>query len=341
MAHPDLRLPDNLGDPAVRAGLLQRFKSEVYGPLPPGIAVACAARPAQRADEQHLQLTLRHEGAEMRVDAGLWRPEDGSTRRVIIALDFLGPMGCGSADFPLDPKAVIRAPEAFGEADQLSELMRGATPHRVPVRLLTQAGYAVLVACYGSWTPDCPQRWRGHGTARLFPMETGALSLWAWALHRLVDVAVAQFCAEQIVLAGHSRLGKAALWAAVLDERVDAVFANQSGCFGAAPHAHPVGETAAQLVERFPHWVVAPGRPALDQHVLLSLIAPRRLYLGQARGDAWSDPVGSIRALRAIRGAWGGQGDPVGYHLRAGGHELLEEDWAQFLEFLARQCATP
>jgi hypothetical protein len=231
--------------------------------------------------------------------------------------------------------------------------------------MMLDAGYAVLISCYGSWVPDDADGWKTHGLYPFLGCEdaspTGAITLWAWALRRLLDLAATcdEIDSSDIAVAGHSRLGKAALWAAANDVRIKAVFANQSGCGGAAPAAHPVGETLAQMAERFPHWTIPSSHSAadltFDQHHLLSLIAPRAVYLAGARADLWSDPIGSFAALQEAASFW--QTDrvvdwvwplaqetwqscgpvrngPLGYHLRPGGHDLLPYDWRQFLEFL-------
>jgi len=273
----------------------------------------------------------------MQVDAALWRPRTVPKPPVIIVLDFLGPLGLGLRGFPIDSGARVFVPAHLGGGKELHSGLVGTMPNRVPVRYLTNSGYAVLVSCYGSWAPDCPVMSHHVGAAPLMQSKAGAIALWAWAYRVLVRAADNLLNASRCIVAGHSRLGKAALWAAALDDRIDAVFANQSGCFGAAPASHPEGETPDQLIAQFPHWTIAHKRAKrdVDQHHLLALIAPRILYLGQASGDQWADPRGSVVALKAARATWPTDVQHrVGYHMRDGGHDLTKEDWSSFLGFL-------
>jgi hypothetical protein len=191
----------------------------------------------------------------------------------------------------------------------------------------------------------------------------GVVCLWSWAIRRLIDAAVslAEIDADSIAIAGHSRLGKAALWAAVNDTRVGALFLNESGCGGAALSRRNFGETFAHNRANFPHWLLsaeraaAAGLDALDQHQLLAALAPRKLYVASAVDDLWCDPRGEYLGLMAAAPLWNAFGDPVdlpaaadifapgrqfsaghiGWHLREGGHELTPYDWSRFLAFMA------
>ena len=88
----------------------------------------------------------------------------------------------------------------------------------------------------------------------------------------------------------------------------------------------------------------------IDGHMLLSLIAPRPLYVASAEGDTWSDPKGEfLAALEAskvyslfeVKGIdeseMPGLHNPVGktvrYHIRAGKHDVTLYDWQQYLQF--------
>ena len=95
-----------------------------------------------------------------------------------------------------------------------------------------------------------------------------------------------------------------------------------------------------------------PGLP-FDQHFLLSLIAPRKLYVSSAKEDLWADPAAEVLGCLAASPAFEAAGVPglagvgeepqlgqayhqgnIGYHLRAGGHFLSREDWRQFAAYL-------
>ncbi len=341
--------------PDLRAAQV-RWRSDLaerlYGPIPPAPDNLQERRqPLPNDDAERVTLSFARGDRRFSVDAALWLPDAPRPAPLIVGLDFVGPAGVLTSDaFPLDPEARIYSRPEHNAGNRMTAALRGTQANRWPVRHLTKAGYAVLLSCYGSWAPDDPDHMPRHGVAPLMAgAATGAISLWAWALSRMIDASMMwpEIDATRIAAAGHSRLGKAALWAASNDQRIKAVFANQSGAAGSAPAAHPIGETLDQLDDRFPHWTMrqpGSGAPSLDQHALLASIAPRAVYLGGATEDLWADPVGSALALQAAAPAWDIQDfpienpsliqGPIGYRIREGDHDLTPEDWAGFLDFL-------
>jgi hypothetical protein len=352
------------------------FADGLFGELPPPpdrLDVTRLPLPEPRSERLALNITVGDR--ELAVDAALWLPADTDDPvPLIVALDFTGPFGTlTSSAFPMDPKAIIARPGWLGGGQgPMSGVMRGTSPHRIPVDLLTRAGFAVITSCYGSWVPDEAAASRQHGLWPLLDLDAhdappGVVCLWSWALGRLIDAAVtlSEIDASNISVAGHSRLGKAALWAAVNDPRIGALFLNESGCGGAALSRRNFGESFAHNRAGFPHWLLseerarAAGLDAVDQHQLLALMAPRKLYVASAAEDLWCDPRGEYLGLRGAAPLWGVFGHavdlpsaeevyapgnrvkagPLGWHLREGGHELTPYDWTRFLDFLKGEAS--
>jgi hypothetical protein len=91
-----------------------------------------------------------------------------------------------------------------------------------------------------------------------------------------------------------------------------------------------------------------------DQHQLVALMAPRLVYVASASEDKWADPGAEFRSCVAAAPVWALLGQPgftattfpttdqalhdgrIGYHVRAGDHDLTEYDWMRFVDFADR-----
>ena len=241
-----------------------------------------------------------------------------------------------------------------------------------PAEQLIARGYGIAAFHYGQLAPDDKDTFR-DGAMALFdapaagkpPAFTwGAVAAWAWGASRAMDYFVTdtRVDAARVAIVGHSRGGKAALWAGAEDPRFTMVVSNESGEGGAALSRRVYGETVARINTAFPHWFTAAyktfnGREAalpVDQHMLLALVAPRALYVASADQDLWADPRGEFLSLAASSPVFALWGEPPigpdampaldtplvagrrGYHVRTGGHDLTPYDWDRFADFADR-----
>lgn len=263
-----------------------------------------------------------------------------------------------------------------GEDDEAAKLYspvteRGHRINRWPVDMILSAGYGVATVCYHDLFPDRNDKHRlsvlplfGYRSSLDVKEDTWqAIGAWAWGMSRAMDYFEkdSRIDERRVILMGHSRQGKAALWAGAQDKRFAIVISNNSGCGGAALSRRAIGETVERITDAFPHWFCkrfdhyAANENALpfDQHELIALIAPRPVYIASAEEDQWADPkgeflsgmnAGCVYELYGMRGLDTDEIPPVhqpvmnriGYHIRAGIHDVTDYDWKCYLAFATK-----
>ena len=360
---------------------LRLLESHVYGrQLPPATVtvVGEVERTSVTLDDDlpatRLQARLRMGTAAdaPAVEVLVYLPKTEGRVPVFLGLNFRG----NQAEHP-DP--AIRLPAGWipdeknsGIVDnRATEASRGMSSQRWPVEQMLRRGYGMATAYCGDIFPDRPDG-RSQSVLKTLgrPMEgtlaadePGAITAWAWGLSRILDwlVTLPEVDAAKVIVIGHSRLGKTALWAAACDERFAMAVSNESGCGGAALSRRNFGETVGVITSRFPHWFCPAfagyaGRETelpCDQHTLLAMVAPRPLYVASAVEDRWADPRGEFLSAVEAGPAWklfglvglGTHEQPavdtpvggtIGYHVRTGRHELLAYDWHRFADHADR-----
>ncbi|WP_139324227.1 MULTISPECIES: acetylxylan esterase [unclassified Pseudonocardia] len=247
----------------------------------------------------------------------------------------------------------------------------GSSSGYAPVSTILDAGYAFAALDAGEVAPDDPGSYRDGVINAFYPAGTDlpedagrTISAWAWGASRALDYleTVPGIEAAGVAVIGHSRGGKAALWAGAQDTRFPVVISNNSGSTGAKlARRDGAGESLAAINEQFPHWFPEtykaynddPDSLPVDQHQLLALIAPGRVVIGSASDDGNADPQGehmSYLGAAPVYELYGlsdtglatqswppttdraFRGPGMSYHLRSGGHGLQDTDWNIYLE---------
>lgn len=286
---------------------------------------------------------------------------------VFIGLNFKGNQSIAEDPWiPITPRWVSNVPDLGINDNKANASTRGVQASRWPLEMLIDEGYAVATAYYGDLEPDHDDGWKTgirttlKSETGLRPEQWGAIGAWGWGLCRMMDYLETdeRVDATKVVITGHSRLGKAALWAAANDERFAIVVSNDSGEGGAALSRRNYGETVESINRIFPHWFVAkfktygsdPSRLPVDQHMLISLMTPRPVYVASAKEDQWADPYGEflsavhagpVYALFGKKGLGTDQmpptgksiGNAIGYHIREGEHDIKPIDWEHYVAF--------
>jgi hypothetical protein len=363
-----------------RPEILRLFEEHVYGKVPSAAVKTKFKRTGRWKDALNGKATMKE------VTATFSSTRGSQQMRMLIFIPnnrsgsvpaFVGYNFYGNQTIHPDPRISIddhwvRNNNDFGmENNRPTEKSRGVRVNRWPVETIIDRGYALIAIYYGDIDPDFDDGFQ-NGIQSLFYKdgqdkpaddEWGSIGAWAWGLSRAMDYFEKDpgIDEKKVAVIGHSRLGKTSLWAGARDERFALVISNDSGCGGAALSRRRFGETVEMVNRNFPHWFCDNfnqynnNEDALpvDQHMLISLMAPRPVYVASAEEDLHADPHGEFLAARHASPVYqllGTEGLPadkmpevnqpvagtIGYHIRSGKHDITDYDWGQYLNFADR-----
>jgi len=364
-----------------RPEVLELFRSQMHGRSP--------ARPAEMKFETTSvdKQALGGKATRKEITVRFGAEPDAPPMRILLyvpnttpkpAPAFIGVNFEGNHTISADPGITLTEQWTWDNKTKTESLKRpagetrGKSIGRWPLEMILARGYAVATIPRADIEPDYAEGWRhgirGYllkksGRAEFAPDDWGAIGAWAWGLSRVLDYFETDpdVDARRVVVTGHSRMGKAALWAGAQDERFAIVISNNSGEGGASLARRWFGETTAIINKAFPHWFCAnfkqyagnESKLPMDQHELIALSAPRPVYVASAEEDRWADPRGeflSAKNAEPVYRLFGKEGlgvdempavnhpvgKTIGYHIRTGKHDVTEFDWEQYLRFADR-----
>lgn len=240
-------------------------------------------------------------------------------------------------------------------------------PNVIPIKYLTDRGYAIAVMP----TREIYREWHTHSNYKVGVFKEvnaprtkyswASLSAWAWGVSRVLDYLETEPMVDETRVAsiGHSRSGKAALWAAATDERIFLCVPNNSGCCGAAILRGKTGEHA-RMINDYSDWLCAKFKDyddcedllPMDQHFVLSLVAPRNIYVCDSILDELADPDAEFWACQLASPVWelyGKKGlvmddekpvidkvyqeGDIAYHVKTGDHSQTMFDWENVINY--------
>ncbi len=198
--------------------------------------------------------------------------------------------------------------------------------------------------------PDRNLSGRNGQLYKTYPEYTfGAVEAWAWGFLRCVDALETLDFIDKTMIAftGHSRGGKAAMLAGVLDERAAIVAPNGSGAAGCGCfriHANGIrtdgeelrSETLKDMSGFIRFWLCedvykyseCEEELPFDTHYFKALIAPRVLLMTEAEDDLWANPLGTVQSNIAAREVYKflGAEDKILWRFRKGVHYHTTQD---------------
>lgn len=365
----------NIWSQTHRKRILSLFEEYVYGKVPdmPYNTTFNVEEEKEalngRAVRKQITITIITENGEQDLDLLIYLPANQQEAvPIFLGLNFYGNQSIHTDPEIKLPSSWLRNSEKFYITEnKATEKSRGVAESSWPVEEIIENGYGLATIYCGDLDPDFDDGYENgihplfykEGQTKPKDNEWGSIGAWAFGLSRAMDYFETDIEIDhrKVAVLGHSRLGKTALWAGAIDERFNLVISNNSGCTGAAISREKQGETVAIINTFFPHWFAEnykqynenEDKLPIDQHMLISLIAPRTVYVASAIEDWWADPEAEFLGLKFASPVYQLFGveaplpenipqvnQPVqgimSYHVRSGEHAITAYDWEQYLK---------
>lgn len=275
----------------------------------------------------------------------------------------------GEYSFPIEitiPKAVEKPPVIL--------YLSFGPKYPVPEEEIIDRGFALVTVDYQDITPDSIFGNFTGGLAGMFIgdrdrelSEWGLVGIWAYGASRVMDYLMTRddINNKRIAVAGHSRLGKTALWCRAQDSRFYIAYGNNSNYGGCGVIRGHIGEDVPAFMtlgsynffcEKFKSFIDTKHSDLpYDMHFLIACQAPGRVFVTGATHDSGMDPLSEYVSLFEASRVYqmlGGKGlvtdgkmpnpgqplidGEIGFYIRDGKHFISREDWNVFMDFFDR-----
>ena len=355
-----------------RSELYKIFETEVFGVTPDWKGALEVTKLSLKEDalnglakRKEVRLEFKKGEQKVAITVLIYLPKKSKKGPLFVGYNFDGNHTTTTEADVLKPDSWVANNKELGITDhRANEAGRGKSSSGWPLKEILKRGFGVATAYYGDVDPDFNDGFK-DGIHPLLDTKRdstswGSIAAWSWGLSRIMDYLTndKDVNAKKIIVIGHSRLGKASLWAGASDPRFAMVIANNSGCGGAALSKRIYGETVGSINSAFPHWFCDNFKKynrredllPIDQHELLALIAPRPVYIASAQDDKWADPKGEFLSCVYASPVYeflGGKNFPamempplntpaigdISYHIRPGKHDITLYDWNCYMDF--------
>jgi hypothetical protein len=139
----------------------------------------------------------------------------------------------------------------------------------------------------------------------------GNYAVTGWAFSRAIDYLLTDkdVDGKHIIIAGMSTGGKQVLYTAAMDDRIWCVVPESSGAMGVKLCRRDIGETVDDLATQsqfagnycpnFTNYVGHWNDMPVDQHEMIALMAPRKMFITGGNEEVWEDVKGGFAAAIA------------------------------------------
>lgn len=365
-----------------RPKVVKFLETEQFGKIPPR-SEKIEFKLVESSDNALGGIALRRQYKVVSTDANgthtfnvlLYCPKNASKENPVPC--FVYPNYAGNHTASDEPEVLLPESDAWIRNNKMCkvsdnkahEYQRGTHLSRHPNAEIVARGYAVATFCYCELYPDLESgkdlmleksvyRIFNRGAIDANPTSIPA---WAWGDCRVLDLleTLPFIDRYKIGVAGHSRLGKTAMFAAVCDPRFAMSVSNSSCAGGAAMALHDYGENFKFAARYFTRWYQPkmieygdnPESLPVDAQHFIAAIAPRLVYVLSGTKDYWADPKGEFLSLMEaakIYALFGSKkmptmddlriktpfiGDGFGYVLYEGPHQIDLYNWNCILDF--------